>query len=164
MKRLGLFFFFLTFTSLFLTQCASVKKVKQADRNAETIRLWFEEGWNHNRNEELLLRCFSENWKDGNPLRPDQIEGIDGMRDAIKSYRKAFPDSHFTITHLFADENHVAIRYEVTATHYGEMFGLQPTGKPFSSTGIVLYEMENGKIKTSWQELDLAGIISQLKE
>jgi steroid delta-isomerase-like uncharacterized protein len=141
-----------------------MKKAKQAEENKEIIRLWFEEGWNKNRNEELLEICFSENWEDANPLQADQIEGLDGMRQSIAHYRDGFQDSHFTITHLFADENYVAIRYEVVSTHKGEIFGLEATGKTFSSTGIVLYEMEKGKIKRSWQELDLSGIINQLKD
>ncbi len=162
MKR-AIPFAYLMLLALLLSQCAASQKLKQAEINKETVRVWFEEGWNHNRNEELLERCFDENWRDGNPLRSDQIEGIEGMRQLIKSYKEAAPDAHFTITHLFADENQVAIRYEVLATHKGTMFGIPATGKKFNSTGIVLYEMKNGKIATSWQELDLSSIINQLK-
>ncbi len=145
-------------------QCGTIGKAKMADKNRETIRIWYEEGWNHNKNDELIERCFSPNWRDGNPLSPHETEGLEGMRELVKSYRKAFPDAKFTITHLFATESSAAIRYEVTATHLAEMFGMPPTGKEFSSTGIVLYEMENGKIKSSWQELDLMGIFNQLRE
>ena len=148
---------------LLFTQCAATKSVKIAEQNKETVRLWFEEGWNHNRNDELIERCFSPEWSDGNPLRPNQVEGHEGMRQLVKNYRYAFSNTHFTITHLFADGDHVTIRYIVKARHVGEMFGLAPTGKEFVSTGMVLYEMEDGKIKTSWQELDLMGIINQLE-
>lgn len=154
----------LVLTSFLFSQCTTIKDIKAEKKNEETVRLWFEEGWNHNRNEELLDRCFHEDWNDGNPLRANQTGGIEGMRQLIRSYRKAFPDSHFTITHLFADGNQVAIRYEVIATHHGDMFGIPATGKQFTSTGIVLYEMEDGKIKTSSQELDLMGIQNQLKD
>ncbi len=163
MKKFNLLYLTLALAPILFTQCASVKNLKIADANKETVRLWFEEGWNHNRNEELLSTCFAEDWSDGNPLLPDQVDGHDGMRKLVANYRKAFPDSHFVITHLVGDEKHVVIRYEVTATHHGAMFGIEPTGKKFSSTGILLYEMENGKIKTSWSEMDLVGIMNQLK-
>ncbi len=146
------------------TQCAASKKAQLAEKNKETVRLWFEEGWNNNRNEELLERCFDPNWRDGNPLRADQTSGYEGMRELIKSYKEAAPDAHFTITHLFADENRVAIRYEVVATQTGAMFGIPPTGRKFNSTGIVLYDMKDGRIEVSWQELDLSSIIRQLKD
>lgn len=152
------------FSFLFaFTQCAPVKKIKQSETNVETVRLWFEEGWNHNRNEELLERVFHPGWEDSNPLRPNQTTGIEGMRQLVKFYKDAFPDAHFTITHIFADDRHAAIRYEVEATHYGDAFGIPATGKKFVSTGLVIYEMRDGKIYRSWQELDLMGIINQLK-
>lgn len=155
--------FCLVLTSFLFTQCASVKHLKIADKNQEIVRLWFEEGWNKSRNQELIPLCFTEDWSDGNPLRASQIDGHKGMEQLVASYRKAFPDITFTITHLIADEKQVAVRYEVVATHKGEMLGVAPTGKQIFSSGIALYEMENGKIKTSWQEVDLMGILNQLK-
>ncbi|MCB0544300.1 MAG: ester cyclase [Saprospiraceae bacterium] len=154
----------LSLASLFFFQCAASRKLGMARQNEETVRLWFEEGWNHHRNEELLERVFAPDWSDGNPLRADQTEGIEGMRQTVRFYNKAFSETQFTITHLFADETHVAIRYDVVAKHIGEAFGLAPTGKRFTSSGIVIYEMSKGKIRRSWQELDLMGIIKQLKQ
>ncbi len=154
----------LLISSIVFVQCTAVKGLKQAEANKETIRLWYEEGWNHNRNEELIERVFHPEWTDGNPLHPSQITGYEGMRELVKFYREAFPDAHFTITHVFADANHAAIRYEVEATHYGDAFGIPATGKKFTSTGLVLYEMRDGKIYRSWQELDLMGIVNQLKD
>ncbi len=157
------YLFFLFFSVFLFSNCASVKNFKQAEANKETIRLWYEEGWNHNRNLELIEQVFHPEWTDGNPLRPGQTVGHEGMRELVEFYKKAFPDAHFTITHVFADETHAAIRYEVEATHFGDAFGMPATGKKFTSTGLVLYEMKDGRIYRSWQELDLMGIINQLK-
>ena len=153
----------LLLATLLLTGCAASRKMRLAERNAETVRLWFEVGWNHNRNEELLDRVFAPDWSDGNPLRSNQTEGIEGMRQFVRFYQTAFAEAHFTITHLFATDRQVAIRYEVSAMHVGDAFGIPPTGKHFTSSGIVIYDMERGKIRRTWQELDLMGIIKQLK-
>ena len=151
-------------SSLFLlSSCAAVKMQKAANQNKETIRLWYEEGWNHNRNEELIERCFAPDWEDGNPLMPDETSGHAGILNLVKQYRIAFPEARFNISHLYADGNFVTVRYEVTAIHGAEAFGVAPTGKKFSTTGIVLYEMEHGKIKRSWQELDVLTILNQIK-
>ncbi len=163
MKYAACFYLALCFPFL-LTNCAAVKHHKQAEINKETVRIWYEEGWNHNRNMEMIDQVFHPEWTDGNPLRPGQTIGLDGMRELVEFYKKAFPDAQFTITHVFADDKHAAIRYEVVATHYGDAFGVPATGKKFTSTGLVLYEMKDGKIYRSWQELDLMGIINQLKE
>lgn len=154
----------LLFCWLSFSQCASVRNQKQIERNKETVRIWFEEGWNNNQNEELIERCFDPNWRDGNPLRADQVAGYEGMRQLIRSYKQGATDDHFTITHLFADKDMVSIRYEVVAKHTGTLFGIPPTGREFTSTGLVIYEMKDGRIEVSWQELDLSGIIRQLSE
>ena len=151
-------------TVIFLfAQCAPAKMLKHADENNETIRLWYEEGWNKSNNKALIPRVFHPEWSDGNPIRPES-EGLEGMYELVKFYEAAFPDAHFTITHLFSDETHAAVRYEVEATHKGEAFGIPATGKKFTSTGLVIYEMKDGKIYRSWQELDLMGIVNQLKD
>jgi predicted ester cyclase len=149
---------------LLLSNCAAAKKLKMAEVNRETVRIWWEEGWNKDNNEALIERCYSPDWRDGNPLRANQTEGHEGMRQLVKSYRAGFPGARFTLTHIFATDRQVAVRYEVVARHEGVMFGIPATHKEFTSTGIVIYEMENGRIKTSWQELDLLGIMNQLKE
>jgi predicted ester cyclase len=158
---------FLLISALFMVsflQCTSLKNYRLAEQNKETVRLWFEEGWNNDRNEELIERCFDPEWQDGNPLRAEQISGHEGMRQLIKSYRGGATKSHFTITHLFANESQAVLRYEVEAIHSGALFGIPRTGRSFTSTGIVLYEMKDGRILTSWQELDLSSIINQLKD
>jgi predicted ester cyclase len=147
---------------LIFAQCTPAKKLKLAESNKETIRIWFEEGWNKGKNEELIPRVFHPEWSDGNPIHPE-AEGIAGMYDLVKFYKQAFPDAHFTITHLFADYKNAAVRYEVEAIHGGDAFGIPATGKQFISTGLVIYEMKDGKIYRSWQELDLMGIVNQLK-
>lgn len=150
-------------SAFLLIQCTATRQLHQAERNAETVRLWFEEGWNKGRNLELIDRVFAPDWEDGDPLRANQTTGIEGMRQFVQYYRTAFAEAHFTITHLFATEKQVAIRYDVSAIHIGNAFGVPATGKHFTSTGIVIYDMEGGKIKRTWQELDLMGIMKQLK-
>ena len=97
------------------------------------------------------------------PERTISFQGAPGANSQI-AIEQAFPDAHFKITHLFADDTHAAIRYEVEATHMGDAFGVPATGKKFTSTGQVIYEMRDGKIYRSWQELDLMGIMNQLKD
>ena len=41
---------------LLLCQCAASKKLDMARKNEETVRLWFEEGWNKGHNAELVER------------------------------------------------------------------------------------------------------------
>ena len=145
-------------------QCAATRDLRMSENNAETIRIWFGEGWNKHRNLELIERCFSAEWTDGNPLRYDQIDGHEGIRQMVAFYEQSFADTHFKITHVFADKKYAAVRYEVTGKHVGEAFGVPGSGRLFSATGINVYEMEKGKIVRTWPELDLMAIIRQISQ
>lgn len=163
MKNFHHILFLIILAPILLIQCTASRKLRLAEKNAETVRIWFEEGWNKKQNDALILRVFSPDWEDGNPLRGNQTAGLLGILETVHFYEDAFADTHFTITHLFATDKQVAIRYSVVAVHVGDAFGIPATGKKIVSSGIVLYEMSHGKIKRSWQELDLLGIINQLK-
>jgi hypothetical protein len=63
---------------LFLVACTPAKRLKLEAENKETIRLWYEEGWNKGDNERLIPRVFHPEWSDGNPIRPES-EGLEGM-------------------------------------------------------------------------------------
>ena len=161
--------YLLLFLPLLFTSCGASKLAKQEQieqqeqQNMETVRIWYEEGWNNKMYNQLLDRCIAPDWVDGNPLLPDQTMGHAGILNLVETYLIAFHETQFKITHLFADGDHVAVRYEVTAVHEGEFLGIPPSGNTLTSTGIVIYRMENGKIKTSWSELDLMGVFNQIR-
>ena len=150
-------------TTLSPQQKQAIDKLEIAELNKKVVRQWFEEGWNQRATDSYLAKCFHQDWKDGYPILPGQADGLEGMQQLVKTYLKAFPDIQFNLTHVFADARYTTVRFEVNATHQGEIFGMSPTGKNISSTGIIIYEMKDGKIITSWQEFDLLGLMTQLQ-
>ena len=129
----------------------------------ELVRLWILEGWNKNRNEEVIEQVFAQSWVDGNPAIANQPKGIEGARYFVNAYRNVFPDIQFELTHIVADERYVTFRFVAEATHVGEFLGIPPTGKRVKFSGIVIHRVENGRFAESWNEIDLLGIKDQLK-
>lgn len=132
-------------------------------KNKNLVKLWILEGWNKNKNLEIIHDVFSDNWIDGNPTFPDQPKGIEGAKYFVNVYRNIFPDIQFTLTHIIADEDHVTFRFTAEATHKGELMGIQPTGKRVKFSGIVIHRIENEKFVESWNEIDLLSIKNQLE-
>ncbi len=130
----------------------------------QLVRLWIEDGWNNNRNREVVEQVFAQDWVDGNPTFADQPKGIEGAMYYVEAYRKALPDIHFNITHLIADPDYVTFRFEATATHQGTLMGIAATGKKVTVTGIVIHKVENGRFVKSWNEIDLLGLKMQLEQ
>lgn len=134
-----------------------------AEANKQLARLWILDGWNNNRNREVVEQVFSKNWVDGNPTFADQPKGIDGAMYYVNAYRSVFSDIHFDLTHIIADDNYVTFRFVVEATHKGEFMGIAPTGKRVKFSGIVIHRVENGRFAESWNEIDLLAVKSQIE-
>lgn len=140
----------------------NINRMASIEHNKELARRWILEGWNQNRNKEIIGDIFAENWIDGNPAFPDQPKGLEGAQYFVEVYRNIFPDIQFALTHLIADENFVTFRFTAEATHRGELMGIPPTGKRVKISGIVIHRVENGKFAESWNEIDLLGVRQQL--
>lgn len=163
--------------NLFLISCkseTSKKEIKpettmedsinaKVEANKALVRLWILDGWNNNRNQEVVEQVFAQDWVDGNPTFPDQPKGIAGAMYFVEQYRDALPDIQFNITHLIADTDYVTFRFEANATHQGTLMGMPATNKKVTVTGIVIHKVENGRFVKSWNEVDLLGLKMQLE-
>lgn len=152
----------------FLPACTqnttAMEHQSKIEANKALVKKWILEGWNQNRNSEVVADVFAQNWKDGNPTFPDQPAGIDGAMYYVNVYRKIFPDIQFSLTHIIAEEDILTFRFTAEATHQGEFMGIAPTGKKVKFSGIVIHRVENGRFAESWNEIDLLGIRAQLAE
>jgi len=135
---------------------------QKIEHNKALVNKWILEGWNQNRNKEVVSDIFAVNWIDGNPTFADQPKGIEGAMYYVEVYRKIFPDIQFELTHILAEEEIVCFRFKATATQGGEFMGIPPTHKKVSFTGIVIHRIEYGKFAESWNEIDLLAIRQQL--
>lgn len=133
------------------------------EANKELVRLWILEGWNQNRNAEVIGQVFAQDWIDGNPAFSDQPQGIEGALYFVDVYRKIFPDIQFDLTHIVAEEEYVMFRFVAEATHRGEFMGLQPTGKRVKFSGIVIHRVKNGRFAETWNEIDLLSVKNQIE-
>lgn len=159
--------FSLTFLSL--THCMDTSKSNDSITNIERIsankrlaEYWIYEGWNNNRNMEIIDSVFAQDWHDLNPI-PGTPAGIEGARYFVNVYRKALPDIQFTITHLIAEPDWVAFRFTATGTHRDTLLGIPATGKKITTSGIVMHKVVNGRFAESVNEIDLLGMYQQMQ-
>lgn len=164
MKHIISIFLSSIFIVLLFSQCASVKVQNLAQKNQETLEIWFEQCWNKGNCEENIERCFDPKWRDGNPLLGDQTAGYKGVRKMVEAYNSGCKINHMNVTHILATDTQVAVRFEIDAVHTGNLFGIPPSGKAFHSTGNGVYEMRDGRIHVSWLEMDLTGLFNQINE
>jgi predicted ester cyclase len=59
---------------------------------------------------------------------PGQGPGIDGLKDALRAMRAAFPDIVFSVQEQITEGDKVASRFEWSGTHKGDFLGVPATG------------------------------------
>lgn len=89
---------------------------------------------------------------------------ITNQSDFLKYLFKAFPDIHYTIGDIIEDNDKVAMRVSLTATHKDEFWGYQGLGNQINYLSEIFFcRLENGKIVEIWVQMDLYNLFNQLK-
>lgn len=93
---------------------------------------------------------------------PEPIRGPAGVKEAVAGYRAAFPDLTVTIKAQVTEGDILVTRWTARGTHQGELFGVAPTGKQATVTGISIDRFSGGMIVESWTNWDALGLLQQL--
>jgi steroid delta-isomerase-like uncharacterized protein len=88
--------------------------------------------------------------------------GPEGFRQFATTYHTAFPEAHFTIEDVIAEEDTVVLRWTAHGTHKGDLLGIPPTGKQVTVSGMTITLISNGKSVESWGEFDALGMLQQI--
>ncbi len=91
-----------------------------------------------------------------------QLQGLESLKQGLRLGFKGFPDWHEAIEDIIAEGDKVWVRLTYTGTHTGEFRGLAPTGKKITTTGIMIYRIENGKLVEGWDLSDYLALLKQI--
>jgi predicted ester cyclase len=96
------------------------------------------------------------------PASPEPVRGPEGVKEQATGYRAAFPDLMITIEQQVAEGDTVVSRWTASGTHEGELFGIAPTGKQATITGISIERFVDGKVVEGHTNWDTFGLMQQL--
>ena len=113
-------------------------------------------------NLELVDELFAPNFVLHDPSVPQEVRGLEAMKQYITMYRTAYPDTHFTVEDQIAEGDEVVTRWTGQGTHQGELMGIAPTGNRVTVTGIEIDRISGGKIEETWVNYDALGMMQQL--
>jgi steroid delta-isomerase-like uncharacterized protein len=128
------------------------------EQNKAIIRRYLEEAWN-NKNTSVIDEVIAADLIQHIRSVPPGREGIEKFFSMIYA---AFPDAHFSIEDMIAEDDKVAWRFTIRATHTGPFRGIPPTGKSITQAGIAITRMRNGQMAENWNETDDLGMLQQL--
>ncbi|TAN06725.1 MAG: ester cyclase [Rhodanobacteraceae bacterium] len=128
--------------------------------NSNTVRRFIEEVLNQGRID-AAGQFFWDDMVEQVPL-PGQGPGLDGLKNALRGLRTAFPDMHWTVQEQVAEGDKVLSRFEWTGTQRGTFLGVPATDTPVRVWGMVIDRFEGTKIKDTRIIMDTLGLMMQL--
>ena len=94
------------------------------------------------------------------PASPTPLYGGEGYLSVVHWMRKGFSDVQWHIIDMIADEDKVAVHWDLTGTHDGEFMGIKPTNKKISVCVMNFYYFnKEGKVTNDIAAEGMIGIL-----
>jgi predicted ester cyclase len=133
--------------------------LEQESRNKQVILRLYEEVLNQGRLE-ILDEIAWPDHVEHNPF-PQQSQGVEGLKQRVSMVRAAF-NPHFTIEHLLADGDKVAVMWTNQGTHVGAWFGFPPTEKKITAHGVDILQLRDGRLAEHWDVVDVTDFLAKV--
>ena len=86
----------------------------------------------------------------------EEVTGLENFKQWVAEDLSAFPDMKVTILDGFGDQNKIAIRWTLKATHEKDFADIPATHKKFETQGVDIFHFEGDKIKEAWTLSDMS--------
>ncbi|MDQ0381298.1 ester cyclase [Amycolatopsis thermophila] len=123
------------------------------DQNKRTVLRLYQEAGNEGRLE-VLDEITCPDHVEHYPF-PGQAQGLDGLKQRVSMIRAAFAP-RFTVEHVVAEGDTVAVMWRNEGAHVGEWFGFPPTGKPVTARGVDVHRLRDGRLAEHWDVVDIS--------
>jgi predicted ester cyclase len=129
---------------------------QEQDRNKRIVQRLYQEVGNEGRLEVLDEITWPDH-VEHYPF-PGQAQGVEGLKQRISMVR-AVLNPTFTIEHLIAGGDKVAVMWSNRCEHVGEWLGFSPTGeeRDLSRGGHPL--LRDGRLAEHWDVVDISGFL-----
>lgn len=133
------------------------------ETNKAVVTRFYEQAWNHQQFD-ILEETHAPDWIHHDPSNPlDLRGGSEGNRARLTELSAAFPDIHYRLDDLIAEDDRVAVRFTVSGTHSGLFAGIPATAKQVSMQGMIIHRLQDGKIVEDRVVRDTLGLLQQLE-
>ena len=86
----------------------------------------------------------------------EEVKGLEEFKKWVGEDLSAFPDMKITIVDAFGEQNKLALRWALKATHDKDFADFPATHKKFETQGADIFHFEGDKIREAWTVCDMA--------
>jgi steroid delta-isomerase-like uncharacterized protein len=89
----------------------------------------------------------------------EEVRSLEEFKKWVSEDLSAFPDMKITILDSFGEQNKIAIRWTLEATHEKDFADFPATHKKFETRGVEILHFEGDKIKEAWTICDMSPLV-----
>ena len=136
-----------------MTAHAGTSSVEQ--ENKETVRRLFAAfaAQDDAAMDELLAPGFV-----AHDMPPGCSPDAEGMKRSAALMHEGLQECHNTVEDMIAEGDKVVVRYTTRGVHGGDLFGVAPSGRTITLTGIEIYRLAEGRVQEFWGEYDASDL------
>lgn len=132
-----------------------------AGQNKNLVRRFYDEVENQGKLE-LVDELFAVDFKDVyNTASPFPVKGIDGVKKLAAALHDNL-DLKIEIEDLVAEGDMVVARVTSTTTHKMPMMGVPPSGRVYTTRGVEIFRVIEGKLAERWVYFDRIPMLRDL--
>jgi steroid delta-isomerase-like uncharacterized protein len=111
---------------------------------------------------DVVDELLAPDFVDHDPL-PGLPPDREGVKQVVQLFRSAFPDFEVTVLHTVIEGDKAVDHIASRGTHLGEFMGVPATGKPISTSAIVISLLNGeGQIAARWQRFGAMQVLQQI--
>jgi predicted ester cyclase len=89
------------------------------------------------------------------------LDGQEGFKQTVMMLRIAFPDIHYHVDDIIAENDKVVVRWTFHGTHLGPFEGREPTGRQVTNRAIAIFRLQESQVVERWALVE--GVAHQLE-
>jgi len=93
-------------------------------------------------------------------MPPGCSPDADGLEQSAVLSHAGLSECRNDIEDVIAEGDRVAVRYTTRAVHSGALFGIPPSGRRVTLTGIEVYRLVDGRVAEMWTEGDMSELFA----
>jgi predicted ester cyclase len=97
-------------------------------------------------------------------VQDGEVRSRSDHRMAVSELLSAFPDLRVKTDLILAEGDLVSVHQRWTGTHRETAGGVEPTDRPVEFTSTAVFRIRDGLIAETWDEVDLAGMVTRLDD
>ena len=131
--------------------------------NKVLVYRWYEEVWNKKRESAIDEMLSADVVLYGLTDSPTEaLRGTEAFKNYWREMISIFPNLQVAVESTIAEDERVAARFSLRATHTGTGLGVPATGKKIHVSGVRICTFHDGKVVEAWNSFDILSVYRQL--